>query len=1821
MPTFFVCHNCLSEIEVAKGLTQCPECLADVRRQVAEARQKKLDSTVVPEPAADAAQNEGDDSDSAADSAKPTEKDTPPVESTNPTLVVPDSQLEESLRKKPETIGDSDFTLRAGNSATDPNPESQDPSDLKSARIDPSATLIAPQPPEAPKTVINPVAAQEAAENYAKGLNTAIPPRSVSRENTPNQIQDYKVEQKLGAGAFGVVFSALQVPLDRSVAVKVLTDTEDASPERRLRMKNEFLREAQFTGRLEHPNIVPVHDIGLTINTEGQANPFYVMKRIRGRSWHETIRNDSRRENLNIFKSVLNAIAFAHDRNIVHCDLKPDNVMVGEFGEVLVVDWGQAIDLSTPETIRPGGTPAYISPEMARYWCDLHLEQKPDSPASDEVGFRSDVYLLGALLFEIVTKSPPHVGEEDESAYQIIRRAAKNELVDYQRHVDDELMQIALAALRVGDREPIETIDGLSEAVKLYEDRLSSIELRHRAQKILKSAKNNSDYDEFQRARFGFEESLEKWDGNKLSQAGLRDARLSCAELALKDQNFDLGIGMLENPQTNEEKSVLDQLVSGKSKRDRRKKLVRYLALGLASSIIVGLGLNAFMITENFKSLKLADDATAKKTKAEAATQLAQAATLEAQAATLEAEQDLIELDAKKKEEQEKFDALSQKLQADKAKLEDEKTSLVHEKTRLDKQLVEVKDEHAEQLVEEQAKFDAETRKFEAETKRFEAETKKFAAETEDLVEEKQKLDQQVNDLNESSQLLRYKSAITTVVQKLQAGDYRETRRLLDDFEDQASWEVARLNLLAHRETEAIYPDQKMETFAAAADGSRFAMVFEQHIEIRDTSRLKKPLLTIPVQGASAVALAADGKRLAIGKPSDSKLKPGKIWIVNLADPDAPIQERVLDGQSQTISKLEFSRDSGHFLSVGLPSKIRKSSGNSTEKELMVWGRNWTPLKVELIGQNGELPKFSSASFSPNGQRILTTNPLGLARDQHVHIFELQGQAYRWSSRSPSTGINVATFENSNGTRVVGCKRDMQVGTYSLVTWPTKGTADSPTGFVSTSPQTSVSLRTVATIEEKVLSINKFDNQLVTAGQDRQITVWDWITKTPKPYGGHASDVNFTALLPGDEPASNIWISVSSGDKPEVLKTDLSLFQSEVDTIPMGRVAANEQPTPCTLGYSKVTQQVALGNNLGQASVTRNVGTADNRTIQWNVSAWKNHVLSANYLFAQSRSDFIYQFDRKTGALDRVLTKIGSAFKNEITKFEVSQDGRIALVVTNDSKPEFHIWDLKNDSKLRTVDYGAQNVFGTGSEKELLSLKLSPDGQYVIGGKVGLFAWSTQTGQRRQLTNPGPETARSPVNSIEFLNQSSRFLASWKDRIDRFDLGGAGGSQRFSTRKVAYSKNEPNLFGAIEVGGRTLVLVRSIAKPGRNSGIELIELESQNTIASFESARFASFSQSRNGDVIVVSESTPQQETNTDSELVIEEPAANSIVKKWSAATQQLETIAISALADNFEGRFSTIQRAFLADGKITLQVSNRNRSSSSRRNWNTISIKSDQTIGALRVIAQPKVDFHASAGDRAITLDSGTIRFWKLGQDSVQPDGLLPGFYRSCTLSRDEKTLIVVAHQSNNVTAVDPQTGEQRFDIQTESDSNVVAADLNSDSAMVAIGLENGTVEIWKVDSEGNTKLLDQYDLDSLPVEHVCFADKADSLLAVTPKNGTAFVVQKNRDQWQTVELSHTDGQRIVAADISPDGSRVISGSQAGRLTVWNSEVAKIQETAKSVQNEERELYSLQNKHQSEISFLRFVPDDSGETNIFSSDINSGENSYLIWKSKTASQ
>jgi serine/threonine-protein kinase len=291
--------------------------------------------------------------------------------------------------------------------------------------------------------------------------------------------------------------------------------------------------------------------------------------------------------------------------------------MLGEFGEVLIVDWGQAIDLTDITTMRPGGTPAYISPEMAQYWCDLYLDKRRDSPSRSKVGYRSDVYLLGSLLFEMVAGTAPHLSSPEESPYEVIRKAAKNVLADHQRFRQDELMQIALSALRAEGFEPIESVDALSAAIHDYETRRLSIELRERAFEILTHAKVESNYDDFQRARFGFEESLEKWGENLGAKKGLRDSRLSCARLALQDQNFDLGIGMLEHPESAEERRLREQLMKGKSKRDRRKLLVRLLGLGLFASLIVGVGFNVYMIQKNIEFGEHRDQALREKSSAE----------------------------------------------------------------------------------------------------------------------------------------------------------------------------------------------------------------------------------------------------------------------------------------------------------------------------------------------------------------------------------------------------------------------------------------------------------------------------------------------------------------------------------------------------------------------------------------------------------------------------------------------------------------------------------------------------------------------------------------------------------------------------------------------------------------------------------------------------------------------------------------------------------------------------------------------------------------------------------------------------------------------------------------------------------------------------------------------------------------------------------------------------------------------------------------------------------------------------------------------------
>jgi serine/threonine protein kinase len=278
----------------------------------------------------------------------------------------------------------------------------------------------------------------------------------------------YKVIGEIARGGMGAVLEVQDSDLDRRVAMKVLLrDTRQKESDTGSPMDtgpvNRFIGEAQLTGWLEHPNIVPVHELGL--DSEGRV--YFTMKRVKGRSLRQIM--DKLRQGhaathaefplgklLTILNKVCDAIDFAHSKGILHRDLKPENIMVGQFGEVLVMDWGLAKQIgdgsgSTTATTRLpahesvkftldvslgadddsrqtregtiSGTPAYMSPEQA-------------NGNVKELSQRTDIFCLGAMLYEILCLVPPYLASNITEA---LEQAREHDLVHPRQKLDKVL--------------------------------------------------------------------------------------------------------------------------------------------------------------------------------------------------------------------------------------------------------------------------------------------------------------------------------------------------------------------------------------------------------------------------------------------------------------------------------------------------------------------------------------------------------------------------------------------------------------------------------------------------------------------------------------------------------------------------------------------------------------------------------------------------------------------------------------------------------------------------------------------------------------------------------------------------------------------------------------------------------------------------------------------------------------------------------------------------------------------------------------------------------------------------------------------------------------------------------------------------------------------------------------------------------------------------------------------------------------------------------------------------------------------------------------
>ena len=284
-------------------------------------------------------------------------------------------------------------------------------------------------------------------------------------------------------GGLGQVWVAIDAELRREVALKIIRPDRGDRPDLRRR----FRTEAIVTGLLEHPGVVPVHGFGV----DGEGRPYYAMRFVRGTSFREAIRGFHRADEdpgrdpteralafrglLRRFVDVCLTVGFAHDRGVLHRDLKPDNILLGPFGETLVIDWGLARPFKADGPLGPSptpllrevapepdsatptyvGTPAYMSPEAA-------------SGRPEAIATTSDVYGLGALLFALLTGRRP---VEDDDVSVVLRKVREGEIPPpgrLNRRVPPALASVCRKAMHLDPSERYQTAAGLAEEVERW---------------------------------------------------------------------------------------------------------------------------------------------------------------------------------------------------------------------------------------------------------------------------------------------------------------------------------------------------------------------------------------------------------------------------------------------------------------------------------------------------------------------------------------------------------------------------------------------------------------------------------------------------------------------------------------------------------------------------------------------------------------------------------------------------------------------------------------------------------------------------------------------------------------------------------------------------------------------------------------------------------------------------------------------------------------------------------------------------------------------------------------------------------------------------------------------------------------------------------------------------------------------------------------------------------------------------------------------------------------------------------------------------------
>ena len=1029
---------------------------------------------------------------------------------------------------------------------------------------------------------------------------------------------DYELLEVIGEGGVGVVYAARQASINRVVAVKMLRPGREGDSQR-----GAFLAEAVVTGDLDHPNIVPVHDLGG--NQAGAL--FYSMKRVSGTPWSRAMSSKSLPENLEVLLKVCDAVAFAHSRNVVHRDLKPENVMLGDFGEVLVMDWGIALASTlsihsgrSASSSSMGGTPAYMAPEMA-------------TGPIEKIGPHSDVYLLGGILFEILTGKTPHAGK---TVMDCLLAAAENLLQP--TDVTGELLQVAYRALATDPAERFASVQAFQAAIRQYQAHSESLAMAARADEELQLAQQTDDYQHYSHALFGFQEALQLWDANRDAATGVSRTQLAFAQCALRKADFDLGLSLLDQ-RDESHAAVRRQLLAAQRERNAREqriKRARRLVRLLVAAIFVIVTAALFLIESRRREAVVA-----------------RADAVRAQGDAERARDDALE--QKRLADAAKTEAQSQKRQADEAREE------------------------------------AVSQRNQANTARDQAVEAKTEAENARRREEEQ----------------NYIARIGLADEKIQDNAFLDAGDILDSMAQPANafrrhWEWGRLQYLCQRDSLTLRAGGRIESLAVSADEQ---VIVTGHAD--GNLRVWKAWVDQPPrwesQGGSpvlAVAVSPDSRFLAAADGAEIR-----IWPLN-GEAARPESVRTLRGHGGPVLSLAFSRDG------------RRLASSSQDRSTRLW--SWQEADAPLATLGGHHGPVWSVRFSRDGKQIVTAGD-----DKKVIVWDLQagaGSAGR-VFRGHRVPVYAADF-SPDGRTVVSGDYDGRIliwepGRVLPDITAIRNRLDRVEPSADTDDQALQRALSGHTDAVRAVAYSEDGKQIISGGNDNAVRIWS-LARTP-------ADSSFVRVLRGHggwvtaaQFARQSRWAVSGGYDQRIKVWDLDQYAEF-------RVLA---------GHTDAILDASFAPD-GRQAVTAG---RDHTARLWNLADGTSSELTEGHDYLAMRAAFFPDGKQiLTAAFDSTILKWDCATGGQVPFAQASrlQDaGRDGVMALSHTARWLLTGSDDNTAKVWNPDTGEQLQVLEGHRDRVTAVAFSPDERLACSGDARgcclLWRWQDATARWEQ---------------------------------------------------------------------------------------------------------------------------------------------------------------------------------------------------------------------------------------------------------------------------------------------------------------------------------------------------------------------------------------------------------------------------------------------------------------------------------------------------------